>query len=166
VTQLFATLGGVSASYHSNPIADGIDATSWEAVFDTAQFVYSYVAQSQHLECISPSSPCYTRTMYSHVVTALPIRVVCADTAPPPAPPPPSPPPPLPPGAVVMVTASLTASFTLSGDAFIASFSTNDRDSVVRALSTAVRTLFSFGSDSGANAAALRRRVFRRAGRG
>ena len=168
VTQLFATLGGVSASYHSNPIADGIDATSWEAVFDTAQFVYSYVAQSDQLECISPSSPCYTRTMYSHVVTALPIRVVCADTAPPPAPPPPSPPPPLPPGAVLMVTATMTASFTLSGDAFIASFSTNDRDSVVRALSTAVRTAYLFRQqrDSSANTAALRRRVCRRAGRG
>ena len=46
VTPLMASLGAVRASYHSNPVADNIDATSWEALFGTVQFVYSYVQQS------------------------------------------------------------------------------------------------------------------------
>jgi len=144
VMQLNATAAGGTAvgapgSYHSNPLAADVDSSNWEAALDTAQFIYSYIAEVQQPECLSPSSPCLQRTMYTLMAVPLQISVACAALPPPPSPPPPSPPPPIPPGGVVVATATITANLSLTGESFIAAFGAADRDAVLAAVAAAVR---------------------------
>ena len=124
-----------SIPYYSLEAGGAINASNWVTRLLAAQFVYAYVAEVEHEECLATLSTtaCTARRMFTHVVAPLAVTVRCATATP--MPPPPAP------GSHYAATATVSATLALSGEAFIGNYTAATGQAIAAAAAHAVRRM-------------------------